>query len=247
VLFFDELDSIASSRGGHAGDAGGAGDRVVNQLLTEMDGMSSKKSVFIIGATNRPDIIDPALMRPGRLDQLMYIPLPDLESRLSIFKAVLRKSPVAKDVDINFLSQKTEGFSGADITEICQRSTQMAIRESITAEADRAERGEDNMDTDATDPVPEITRSHFYEAMKHARRSVTDADIRKYEMFSQTLVTSRGALTTNFQWPDQPAGAGTPVGGSAGASGGAAGGAAPAGGAPNLFQTDEGDDDLYSE
>merc|ERR1711988_1769858 len=84
VLFFDELDSIASARGGSMGDAGGAGDRVVNQLLTEMDGVGSKKNVFVIGATNRPDIIDTALMRPGRLDQLIYIPMPDYESRLSI-------------------------------------------------------------------------------------------------------------------------------------------------------------------
>lgn len=231
VLFFDELDSIASSRGGSAGDAGGAGDRVVNQLLTEMDGMSDKKSVFIIGATNRPDIIDPALMRPGRLDQLMYIPLPDLLSRLSIFKAVLRKSPVAKDVDLQYLSEKTEGFSGADLTEICQRTTQMAIRQSIQAEAERIERGEDNMETDQADPVPEITRAHFAEAMKYARRSVSDADIRKYEMFAQTLVTSRGALNSNFQWPDQP-------GGVAGAQPGAQG---------NLFQTNEADDDLYND
>jgi len=104
VLFFDELDSIAGSRGGHVGDAGGAGDRVVNQLLTEMDGMESKKNVFIIGATNRPDIIDPALMRPGRLDQLIYIPLPDFKSRIEVFRAVLRKSPVAKDVDLEFFS-----------------------------------------------------------------------------------------------------------------------------------------------
>merc|ERR1711988_1085247 len=78
VLLFDELDSIAKSRGMSVGDAGGAGDRVMNQLLTEMDGMGAKKSVFIIGATNRPDIIDTALMRPGRLDQLIYIPMPDL-------------------------------------------------------------------------------------------------------------------------------------------------------------------------
>ena len=76
VLFFDELDSIARARGSSSGDAGGAGDRVINQILTEMDGMGSKKSVFIIGATNRPDIIDPAVLRPGRLDQLIYIPLP---------------------------------------------------------------------------------------------------------------------------------------------------------------------------
>lgn len=190
VLFFDELDSIASNRGASAGDAGGAGDRVVNQLLTEMDGMEAKKNIFIIGATNRPDIIDPALMRPGRLDQLIYIPLGDLEARASIFKAVLRKSPVAKDVDLHFLATKTEGFSGADITEICQRATQAAIRELIQEEARRIEMGLEVED----DAVPEIKRSHFNEAMKHARRSVSDADIRKYEMFSHTLQTARSAL-----------------------------------------------------
>ena len=130
VLFFDELDSIARSRGSSAGDAGGAGDRVLNQLLTEMDGME-QENVFIIGATNRPDIIDPALMRPGRLDQLIYIPLPDLASRIQVFKSVLRKSPIAKDVDIEYLAHKTEGFSGADITEICQRACKLAIREGI--------------------------------------------------------------------------------------------------------------------
>lgn len=90
VLFFDELDSIAVSRGNSVGDAGGAGDRVINQLLTEMDGMNAKKMVFFIGATNRPSILDEAIIRPGRLDQLIYIPLPDEPSRLSIFKACLR-------------------------------------------------------------------------------------------------------------------------------------------------------------
>lgn len=84
--------------------------------------------VFIIGATNRPDIIDPALMRPGRLDQLIYIPLPDDDSRRNIFKSVLRKSPVAPDVDIEALVKSTKGFSGADITEICQRACKSAIR-----------------------------------------------------------------------------------------------------------------------
>jgi SpoVK/Ycf46/Vps4 family AAA+-type ATPase len=96
-----------------------------------MDGMNAKKTVFIIGATNRPDIIDPALLRPGRLDQLIYIPLPDDQSRLQIFKACLRKSPVAKDVDLNALAKYTQGFSGADITEICQRACKYAIRENI--------------------------------------------------------------------------------------------------------------------
>merc|ERR1712012_1177342 len=93
VLFFDELDSIAKSRGGSGGDAGGAADRVINQVLTEMDGMGAKKNVFIIGATNRPDIIDPANLRPGRLDQLIYIPLPDDGSRMAILGAALRKTP----------------------------------------------------------------------------------------------------------------------------------------------------------
>jgi len=79
VLFFDELDSIARARGGGNGDAGGAGDRVINQILTEIDGVGVRKNVFVIGATNRPDILDPAIMRPGRLDQLVYIPLPDIK------------------------------------------------------------------------------------------------------------------------------------------------------------------------
>uniref|UniRef100_A0AAY4B9H8 Transitional endoplasmic reticulum ATPase n=1 Tax=Denticeps clupeoides TaxID=299321 RepID=A0AAY4B9H8_9TELE len=137
VLFFDELDSIAKARGGNVGDGGGAADRVINQILTEMDGMSSKKNVFIIGATNRPDIIDPAILRPGRLDQLIYIPLPDEKSRMAILKANLRKSPISKDVDLDFLAKMTNGFSGADLTEICQRACKLAIRESIENEIRR--------------------------------------------------------------------------------------------------------------
>jgi len=116
VLFFDELDSIAVSRGGNQSDAGGAGDRVINQLLTEMDGVGAKKNIFIVGATNRPEIMDEALLRPGRLDQLIYIPLPDQPSRLGILRANLRKTPLSKDVDLNFIGNITEGFSGADLT-----------------------------------------------------------------------------------------------------------------------------------
>lgn len=110
--------------------------------------MTSKKNVFIIGATNRPDIIDPAILRPGRLDQLIYIPLPDLESRISILKANLRKSPVAPDVDQKYLASITEGFSGADLTEICQRACKMAIRESIEEEIRREKQRADNPDVD---------------------------------------------------------------------------------------------------
>src|SRR5882757_8629523 len=193
VMFFDELDSIAKSRGGSSGDAGGAGDRVLNQLLTEMDGMNAKKNVFIIGATNRPDQIDPALLRPGRLDQLIYIPLPDEVSRLSILKACLKKSPVAPEVDLAFLAKNTHGYSGADLTEICQRAAKLAIRDSIEADIRRQREQREKEDAEDTkmdedeeeDPVPEITRKHFEDAMAFARRSVSDQDIRRYEMFSQ--------------------------------------------------------------
>merc|ERR1711934_454263 len=162
VLFFDELDSIAKSRGGSSGDAGGAADRVINQILTEMDGMGSKKNVFIIGATNRPDIIDSAILRPGRLDQLIYIPLPDDGSRMSILKANLRKTPVSKNVDLSYLAKITKGFSGADLTEICQRACKLAIRENIEneirKEKEREKSGGD-MDVDNEDDlVPEITK-----------------------------------------------------------------------------------------
>ena len=192
VLFFDELDSIAIQRGNGIGDAGGAADRVLNQLLTEMDGLSSKKTIFVIGATNRPDIIDPALLRPGRLDQLIYIPLPDESSRLQIFKACLRKSPVSKDVDLTALAKLTGGFSGADITEICQRACKYAIREDIQKDIEREKREIDAVEEESENEVAEIKAAHFEESLKFARRSVSDADILKYQAFAQNLQQSRG-------------------------------------------------------
>ena len=170
VLFFDELDSVGTARGSGAGGSG-AGDRVLNQLLTEMDGAGQKKNLFFIGATNRPDILDEALIRPGRLDQLIYIPLPDQGSRVNIFKANLRKSPVAPNVTFEFCAELTQDFTGADITELCQRAAKAAIRECIAAEEERrrlaAENGEQPDDADmegVEDPVPMITRDHFEEA-----------------------------------------------------------------------------------
>jgi len=241
VLFFDELDSIATQRGSSSGDAGGAADRVLNQLLTEMDGMGAKKTVFIIGATNRPDIIDSALLRPGRLDQLIYIPLPDEPSRLAIFKSNLRKSPLAEEVDLNLLARYTQGFSGADLTEICQRACKLAIRENIERDIARERAKLENPDMmdedDETDLVPEITKAHFEEAMKFARRSVSDADIRKYQAFSQTLQQSRG-FGSEFRFPDAPGG-GTPAAGGAAAP-------APAAAAADFSAPADDDDDLYS-
>jgi len=242
VLFFDEIDSIATRRGGNSGDGGGAGDRVINQILTEMDGVGAKKNVFIIGATNRPDIIDPAVMRPGRLDQLIYIPLPDQPSRLSILNAVLRKTPKAPDLDIPFMASKTGGFSGADLTEICQRAAKMAIRECIEhhmrREKEREEKGLAPMvdGEEEEDPVPFLTRAHFEQSMRFARRSVSDEDIRKYEVFAQNLQTSR-SLGGVFGFPDAPGG-GAP-GATPRQGGGAAGGPAFGGGAAAE------DDDLY--
>jgi len=243
VLFFDELDSIAKARGGGGGDAGGAADRVINQVLTEMDGMGAKKNVFIIGATNRPDIIDGAILRPGRLDQLIYIPLPDEASRVSILKSNLRKTPVAKNVDMNYMAKVSKGFSGADLTEICQRAVKLAIRENIEADIKREKaraaaagkskfgrRGTAMDVDDGENEVHEVTKKHFEEAMRFARRSVSDQDIRKYEMFSQTLQQSRG-FGSNFRFPE---------GGVEGGTGGSAG----RGGNSNFTEGD--DDDLYS-
>merc|ERR1712088_446158 len=234
VLFFDELDSIAKSRGGSSGDAGGAADRVINQILTEMDGMGSKKNVFIIGATNRPDIIDSAILRPGRLDQPIYIPLPDEGSRMSILKANLRKTPLSKSVDLSYLAKITKGFSGADLTEICQRACKLAIRENIETEIRKEkerEKSGGDMDIDNDDDDDsEVEKRHFEEAMKFARRSVSDQDIKKYEMFAQPLQQSRG-FGQNFRFPDGEGGSGAPAGGGSGA---------------NFEDNNNDDDDLYS-
>ncbi|CCW60006.1 unnamed protein product [Phytomonas sp. EM1] len=191
VLFFDELDSVAKARGGH-GD-GGASDRVINQILTEMDGMNEKKNVFIIGATNRPDVLDPAIIRPGRLDQLIYIPLPDKESREAIIRANFRKSPLAENINIQYMAAATHGFSGADLAGICQRACKMAIRESIAKEIQLEELRKAGAisENEDIDPVPEITRAHVEEAMRGARRSVSEADVRRYQMFTTSLKQSR--------------------------------------------------------
>merc|ERR1712099_7591 len=236
VLFFDELDSIAQQRGGSQGDGGGAADRVMNQLLTEMDGVGAKKNVFIIGATNRPDIIDTALMRPGRLDQLIYIPMPDFESRLSILRATLRKSPVSQEVDLSYMASQTDKFTGADLTEICQTACKMAIREEIERDIERdrmrEEAGDmdDEEDDELEDTMPEILPRHFEVSVRQARRSVSDRDLAQYASFAQTLQQSRASVSgatggslAGFSFPDQ----------------GGAGGAAPA-------EEDDDEEDLYS-
>jgi transitional endoplasmic reticulum ATPase len=132
IIFFDELDSIAPRRGFHT-DAG-VTDRIVNQLLTEMDGIQSLKGVVVLGATNRPDILDPALLRPGRFDRVLYVPPPDKAARLAIFKIHTREMPLDEDVDLDILASVTEGYTGADIEAVVREAAMLAARENINAQ-----------------------------------------------------------------------------------------------------------------
>lgn len=205
ILFFDEMDSIAKARGG-GGSGGGseAADRVINQILTEVDGVGARKAVFVIGATNRPDIMDSAVTRPGRLDQLIYIPLPDQPSRESIFKACLRKSPIDPEVSITALAAATQGYSGADITEICQRAAKLAIRESVEAEmrqAVKVEAGEAEEDDVVEDTVPFITKAHFEAAVAVSRKSVSEEELRRYEAYAANMKADIGK-TADFSFDE---------------------------------------------
>merc|ERR1712137_444870 len=194
VMFFDEIDSIAKARGSSLGDAGGAGDRVINQILTEMDGVGAKKNLFVVGATNRPELLDKAIMRPGRLDQLIYIPMPDAQSRVSIFKSILKAGHIGPDVDLEQIGSEFSGFSGADIKEFCNRVQMFAIEESIQArvEADAKIRALE----EAGQPVPDELREepagllrlkHFQKALPFARKSVDAIQIKRYTDFADSM------------------------------------------------------------
>jgi transitional endoplasmic reticulum ATPase len=159
IIFFDELDSIAPRRGLHTDS--GVTDRMVNQLLTEMDGMMTLKEVVVIGATNRPDILDPALLRPGRFDRVIYVPPPDRQARLQILKVHTRSMPLAPDVDLNQLAALTEGYSGADLEAVCREAALSAARE--------------NMDADR------VEWRHFMQALQKVAPSITDDLKREYD------------------------------------------------------------------
>lgn len=208
ILMFDEMDSIAKTRGSGGAGASEAGDRVINQILTEIDGVGARKNVFVIGATNRPDILDPAVIRPGRLDQLIYIPLPDLKSRVAIFSAALRKAPLDPAVDLEVLARSTYGFSGADIAEICTTASKLAIREAILAAEENiklAESGEEaREDESSVEGNMLIGKRHFNFAMSRARRSVTEKDLTLFEDFAEKQKAGRGEAATNFKFGDLP-------------------------------------------
>ena len=132
VIFFDEIDAIASTRSGNDTDSG-VTKRVVNQLLTEMDGLEELEDVAIIAATNRPDILDAGLMRPGRFDRHIQVGEPDEETRLAIFKVHTKDMPLAKDVDLKKLAKNTEGYVGADIESVCREAAMLTLRKDLDA------------------------------------------------------------------------------------------------------------------
>ncbi len=133
VIFFDEIDSIASTRSGMSADSG-VTQRVVNQLLTEIDGLEELQDVAVIAATNRPDILDPALLRPGRFDRHVKVEDPDKEARLAIFRVHTKDMPLADDVDLEKLAEMTEGYVGADIEAVCREAAMLTLRENMEAD-----------------------------------------------------------------------------------------------------------------
>jgi transitional endoplasmic reticulum ATPase len=132
VIFFDEFDSLVPRRGMGYADSG-VSERVISQLLTEMDGVMTLEDVVIIAATNRPDIVDPAVLRPGRFDRLIYVPEPDEKARLEIFKLYTKGMPLVKDVDIVKLASSTKNYSGADIEALCREAAMNALRKDVNS------------------------------------------------------------------------------------------------------------------
>ncbi len=131
IVFFDEIDSIAPARG-NGGDSH-VTERMVSQMLSEIDGLEELHNVTVIAATNRPDIIDPALLRPGRIDRLVFVTPPDEKARYEIFSIHLANKPIDSDVDLNILAKDTEDFTGADIASVCNEATMLAIREYVNS------------------------------------------------------------------------------------------------------------------
>ncbi len=166
VIFFDEFDAIVPRRGMGYADQG-VSERVISQLLTEMDGILSLENIIVLAATNRPDMLDPAVLRPGRFDRLVSVPSPDDKSRLHILKLYTKSMPLAKDVDVEEMAPMIKGYSGADVQALCREAGMSALRKNITAK--------------------EVTREDFIEAMSRVGPSLT-SDIEKfYAAFAQSF------------------------------------------------------------
>ncbi len=171
IIFFDEMDSIAPRRGGS--EENKVSERVVNQLLTEMDGLQELNDIVIVAATNRPDIIDTALLRPGRFDRIILVPAPDAESRKKIFSVHLRGMSLEKDVDIDELVAKTEGYVGADIEAVCREAAILQLRKDITAKR--------------------VSRTAFEEALAKVRPSSSKDIEESYREIEKHFRSAQGA------------------------------------------------------
>ncbi|MHA1273011.1 MAG: CDC48 family AAA ATPase [Promethearchaeota archaeon] len=170
IIFFDEFDSIAPSRGRHTTDSG-VSEKVLSQFLTELDGLEVMKDIVVIAATNRPDIIDPALLRPGRIDRILLVPPPDDEGRMEILKIYTSRMPLANNLKVEDLAELVKGFSGADIETLCREAAMTALRENIRAR--------------------KVTLEHFKEARKSVNPSVTPEVMKWYEQFEEKLKSRR--------------------------------------------------------
>ncbi len=164
IIFFDEFDSIAPSRGRHTTDSG-VSEKVLSQFLTELDGLEVKKDIVVIAATNRPDILDPALIRPGRIDRMLLVPPPDEIGRLEILKIFTKEMPLTNNIDLNVLNKILNGFSGADIETLCREAGMIALRENIRAR--------------------KITKEHFKQATELINPSIVPEVIKWYETFGE--------------------------------------------------------------
>jgi transitional endoplasmic reticulum ATPase len=162
IIFFDEIDAIAPRRGGGLGGDSHVTERLISQLLTELDGLEILTNVVVIAATNRPDIIDPALLRPGRFDRLLYVPPPDKDSRLQIIKIHTKKKPLAENISMDQLASETEGYTGADIASLSSAAVMLALREHVS-------RYDDPKQADSHVQELKIHMRHFEEAMKKIR------------------------------------------------------------------------------
>ncbi|MEM3373678.1 MAG: CDC48 family AAA ATPase [Candidatus Woesearchaeota archaeon] len=171
IIFFDEIDALAPRRGFDASE-GHVSDKVVNQLLTELDGMVELHNIVVIGATNRPDILDTALLRPGRFDRILLVPPPDEKGRLEILKIHTKGMPLAKDVNLEELAKKLEGYVGADIEAICREAAMIALRENIKAD--------------------KIYLKHFEEAIKEVSPSVSKEVEEAYRELQNQFRAARG-------------------------------------------------------
>ncbi|MDQ2055053.1 CDC48 family AAA ATPase [Halobellus sp. H-GB7] len=181
VVFFDEIDSIATERGRNTGDSG-VSERVVSQLLTELDGLESLEDVVVVATTNRPDLIDSALLRPGRLDRHVHVPVPDEDARRAIFEVHSEHKPLADDVDLDELAARTDGYVGADIEAVCREASMAASREFINS-VSREEVAESVGNV-------RVTMAHFEQALEEVGPSVTQETRERYEEIEQRFQTS---------------------------------------------------------